>query len=480
MDKQELEDLVNHLVNQPESELIEFKENCIEPKKLGELISALSNSATLLDKDCGYIVFGVCDKVPRRIVGTSYKPKKEKLGNQEIESWIQQCLYPRINFSIYEYSYNNDNVVVFCIPPSTERPVAFTNIEYIRVGSNTWKLREQPGKERDLWAKTQFTNFEHTIAKSNLSVSEVLDFLEYQKYFSLLKIQSPSETEKFVDQMAQHNLLKKGVGGKYDITNLGAILFAKDVTKFSSIQGKSVRVIVYKGNDNLYATKENEFSSGYAATFEDLVKHINGQLPSSEEISGTLREERKAYPDIAIREILANALIHQDLSLSTGIGPMVEIFKDRIEITNSGEPLIEINRFIDHAPTTRNKGLAGFMRNAGFCEERGSGIDRALTEIVLHQLPAPKFEKQTGITKVTLFAHKDLKDMTMDDKVRACFQHCVLMHVKNKKMTNASLRERLKIKDSNHPAATAIINETMKQNLIKKDERRGKYVPIWV
>ena len=237
---------------------------------------------------------------------------------------------------------------------------------------------------------------------------------------------------------------------------------------------------MYQGSDNLHASKEREFSLGYGVCFADVVRYISDQLPSSEDISKALREERKIYPDVAIRELLANALIHQDFSLMSDIGPMVEIFEDRIEITNSGKPLIETRRFIDHAPKSRNGELATFMRTARICEQRGSGVDRALTEVALHQLPAPKFEEQEGITKVTLFAYKDFKDMTMDDRVRACFQHCVLMHVQNRQMTNASLRDRLKIKDSNHPAATAIINETMKQGFIKRHERRGKYVPDWV
>lgn len=480
MDEENLKEITDRLITQSENELVEFKKDCIPPKKLGGLISALSNSAILLDEEYGYIIFGVSDKAPHEIVGTSYKPTKKKVGNQELESWLQQRLYPRINFSIHEFSYDGNSVVMFCIPAGTEQPVTFTRVEYIRVGSVIWKLRDQPDKLRSVWAKLQHTNFESGIAMSNLSVEDTLGVLECQKYLSLLNIPLPSETKKFVEHMAEHNLVKKRSRDRYDITNIGAILFAKDITRIPSVTGRTVRVIVYKGCDNLHAIKENEFSLGYAVSFENLIDHINNQFPSNEDISEALRREQKMYPDVAIRELLANALIHQDFSLTTGTGPMVEIFKDRIEITNSGKPLIETHRFIDHAPKSRNRELATFMRTAGFCEQRGSGVDRALAEIALYQLPAPKFEEQEGITKVTLFARKDFKNMTIDDKVRACFQHCVLMHVQNKQMTNVSLRERLKIKGSNHPAATAIINETMKQGLIKKGEKRGKYVPIWV
>ena len=69
--------------------------------------------------------------------------------------------------------------------------------------------------------------------------------------------------------------------------------------------------------------------------------------------------------------------------------------------------------------------MAAFMRQIGVCEEGGTGIDRALVEVALYQLPAPKFEKYENFTKGNAHAHKSLKHMT-GDKIRACFQHCVL------------------------------------------------------
>jgi len=83
------------------------------------------------------------------------------------------------------------------------------------------------------------------------------------------------------------------------------------------------------------------------------------------------------YPEIALRELIANALIHQDFSIS-GTNPMIEIFDNRIEITNSGKPLIDVLRFIDHQPKSRNEKLANLMRQMRICEELGSGIDKGL------------------------------------------------------------------------------------------------------
>jgi predicted HTH transcriptional regulator len=159
---------------------------------------------------------------------------------------------------------------------------------------------------------------------------------------------------------------------------------------------------------------------------------------------------------------------------------MIEIFDDRIEITNPGSPLIEIDRFIDHPPRSRNENIAELMRLIGICEEGGTGVDRALINIGVYQLPAPKFETYDNSTRITMYAYKELKDMSTDDKLRACYQHAVLMHIQDQKMTNESLRDRLGINKSNYPAASAIIRAALDKNLIKESDRSKEYVPIWV
>ena len=98
------------------------------------------------------------------------------------------------------------------------------------------------------------------------------------------------------------------------------------------------------------------------------------------------------YPPIAIREFVANALIHQDFYLG-GSSPMIEIFGNRMEISNPGKPLIDIFRFIDHTPISRNEKLASLMSRMNICEERGCGVDRTITQCELYQLPAPDFQK---------------------------------------------------------------------------------------
>ena len=478
MENTQLEKLIENLVSLPmETEIIEFKENNFNKDEIGKRISGLSNSANLHNKKFAYLVFGIEDKT-HKIVGTRFQPKRQKVGNEELENWLMQMLSPKIDFRIYEFLYKEKSLVLFKIPPATDEPVRFRNVAYIRIGSNTRKLQDFKEKGQKIWNNLQNRNFEKGIAKEGLTVSEILELLDYSKYFALTKQKLPAETQKFLEKMDQHGIVRKIFDNNYDITNLGAILFAKNMNDFDTIKRKSVRVIIYKGDTRAIREKEQNSILGYAVSFESLLDYINDKLPYSEEISKDLRKETKMYPEVAIREFVANALIHQDFSIS-GAGPMIEIFDNRVEITNTGEPLIDTDRFIDHPPRSRNEDLASFMRQIGVCEEGGTGVDRALIDIAIYQLPAPSFEKYNNFTKVTLYAKRALKDMSIDDKVRACFQHCVLRYVERKRMTNKTLRGRLGIGDANYPSASKIIADTIKKGFIKESEKPKEYVPIW-
>jgi predicted HTH transcriptional regulator len=189
------------------------------------------------------------------------------------------------------------------------------------------------------------------------------------------------------------------------------------------------------------------------------------------------------FPQLAVRELVANALIHQDFFV-TGAGPMVEIFDDRIEITNPGEPLVDTQRFLDTPPKSRNEALASLMRRFRICEERGSGIDKVVSQVELFQLPAPLFEKPEGFTRAVLFAHKELAAMDKADRLRACYLHACLRYVTRKAMTNRSVRERFGIADRNASTASRLLNEAVEAGLIVVPDpdvgsRVRRYLPFW-
>jgi ATP-dependent DNA helicase RecG len=243
-------------------------------------------------------------------------------------------------------------------------------------------------------------------------------------------------------------------------------------------------VIFYKDKTRIKTLKERIFERGYAVGFQELVSYLNDQLPSSEDTGSAFRQEQKSFPKIAVRELVANALFHQDLT-STGESPMIEIFSDRIEITNPGTPLGDLLRIIDEPPRSRNAQMALCMRRFRICEERGTGIDKVIDAVEHSHLPAPEFVVTLNHFKALLFATRSLSAMSKEDKIRACYQHACLCHVNKTKMTNGSFRSRLGIAEQNYPMVTRIINDALATNLIKvrapssKSKKYTKYLPFW-
>jgi predicted HTH transcriptional regulator len=242
-------------------------------------------------------------------------------------------------------------------------------------------------------------------------------------------------------------------------------------------------VIQYRGNGRTDTLKEHEFNRGYASSFEALISTINGLLPANEVIGAALRKSTPMFPELAVRELVANALIHQDFFV-TGAGPMVELFDDRIEITNPGQPLVDTQRFVDTPPRSRNEALASLMRRFRICEERGSGIDKVVFQVELFQLPAPLFESPEGFTRTLLFAHKPLAAMDKADRVRACYLHACLRFVTRQDMTNASLRLRFGVEEQNRSTVSRLIREAVEARAIVPADpdaapKLMRYLPFW-
>jgi predicted HTH transcriptional regulator len=187
---------VRELLKLPrEAEWVEFKHNNEDPDAIGEYISALSNSAALLGKTHGYLLWGVDDD-SQEIVGTSFKPHAATVGKQELESWLLCLLAPKLNFRFYAFEVESKPVVLLEVTAAFRHPVQFKGIEYIRVGSYKKKLKDYTEKERELWRIFDHTPFEQQIAVSSVSADEILQLLDYTTYFELLDLPLPEGREK--------------------------------------------------------------------------------------------------------------------------------------------------------------------------------------------------------------------------------------------------------------------------------------------
>ena len=465
-----------------ESEWVEYKRNRADPAEIGQYISALANAAALNEQPFGYLLWGVEDGTGR-LVGTTFDPHTSKKGNEPLQNWLLRLLEPRVNFSFHVVDMDGMRIVLAEIDPARNIPVRFRGMDFIRVGSVTRPLREAPERERALWRLFDHVPFEKRVINGSMSAENALGLLDSRAYFKLLKLPVEQPTLAAAGSLAFDGLLRQTVTNDWNITNLGAILLAEDLRDFPHLQRKSVRVIQYPGKSRMETTREHEFSSGYANGFERIIDYVDALLPTKEVIHSGIREDVAAFSGIAVREFIANMLIHQDLAV-TGAGPMVEVFADRIEISNPGESLVAAERMIDAPPRSRNEALAALMRRFGICEERGSGIDKAMLAIELAQLPAPLIETPPGATRVTVFARRRFKDMSRTDRMRAVYQHASLRYIMGQKTTNATLRERFGISPANSAVVSRLLGDALKAGaIVKENEAAGPrsraYLPFW-
>lgn len=466
-----------------ENEWLEYKENNSEPDLIGEYISALCNSAILEGQDKAYLIYGISDE--KKIVGTNFDFKKAKYKQQELENYIQTLLSPRVAFSIHDLYFEN-NVRVQIIEIETNNinlPVKYKDIEYIRVNSTKHKLKDFPEKERKLWKCFESKVFETQIIMRNVEKEDIFDLLDYDTYFRLMGIKHNLNKDYILEKLIDEDfvIFKRGC---YNITYLGAIVLAKDLNKFKDLKSRAPRVVVYNGNNKMETLTDLTGSKGYAVAFEGLIDYINDKALNREVIGDALRKNEYQYPKIAIRETVANALVHQDF-MEGNKGPLIEIYSDRIEITNSGKPLIDTKRFIDHTPKSRNEKLANIMRLLRICEEKGSGVDKVITSIEEMNLPAPEYEEYEDSIRVIIYAHKEYAKMTEEERLRATYQHCCLKYVNKEFMTNTTLRERFRIDKNNSSTVSRLIAVAIDKNIIKDFDPEGntkkfkKYIPYW-
>jgi predicted HTH transcriptional regulator len=452
-----------------EHECLEFKEakTQFDNTKLFEYCIALANEGG------GKLILGVTDKKPRKVVGSA-------AFNDTVV--MAQVLFEAVGFrvDIEEISHPDGRVLIFHVPGRPSGTVLAYKGKYLmRVGESLQPMTED--KLREIFAEGQ-PDWLQQPAQHDCSAADVVRLLDTQTFFDLLNLPYPSDQTGVLDKLQGEHLIEPSAAG-FTISNLGALMLAKDLKAFGDLSRKAARVIVYVGKNKLNTRSDQFGGKGYAVGFKGLVKYVMDQLPQNEVIEDALRVESKLLPEVVVRELLANALIHQDFTRS-GMSPVVEIYEDRVEISNPGTPVVKPERFVD-AYQSRNERMADLMRRLGICEEKGSGIDRTVKAAEDLQLPAPDFLAEHDRTVALLFGPTPFKKMDREDRIRACWQHCALQHVSRQPMTNQSLRERFKLSDSSSNTVSKIITDTIDAGFIKLDpnapssKKYARYLPHW-
>lgn len=452
-----------------ETPRLEFKEaqSNFDSEKLHRYCVAIANEGG------GHLVFGVADEAPRSVVGTSIFPDTQATAEK-----ILQVVGFRVDV---EAVIHPEGRVVVCIIPPRPRGTAYSlrGAYYMRSGEQLVPMTED--QLRKIFAEGE-PNWLEEHAVTGVEPARIVELLDTQGLFDLFRLPYPTQQDGVIDKLLQERLIEER-DGEFSILRLGAILFAKRLADFPDLSRKAPRVVVYAGTSKLSTRLDQTGVGGYAIRFQDLVRFVMQQLSRMEVIENALRRDAEFVPEVVVRELVANALIHQDFRMS-GTSVMIEVFADRIEFSNPGEPIVPVERFID-GYQSRNERMADLMRRMGICEEKSSGIDRVVQSAEVFQLPAPDFRSGFQRTEVVLSGPKSFEEMDRSARVRACYQHCVLKFVNRERMTNQSLRERFKLSASKSSSISQVIGWTLEEGLIRADEAVGgskkfaRYLPRW-
>lgn len=452
-----------------EQQWLEFKEakTQFDNRKLYEYCVALANEGG------GNLLLGVADKPPRPVVGTQAFSDPVAMAEK---------LFKAVGFrvDIEEVAHPDGRVLVFHIPARPRGTAYHLDGKYLmRSGEALVPMSED--QLRRIFAEGEPDWLEEH-SKTGLDAQQVVELLDTQTFFELVKLPYPTDRTGVIDRLLRERLIDQA-DSAYAIRRLGGLLLAKRLDDFPDLARKAPRVVVYTGTSKLETRLDQTGTKGYAVGFQGLVRFVMNQLPQNEVIEDALRKEVKLVPEVVIRELVANALIHQDLTIG-GSSAMIEIYSNRVEISNPGEPVVPVERFID-GYQSRNERLADLMRRMGICEEKSSGIDKVIHSVEMYQLPAPDFRAGHRRTVVIIQGPRAFDDMDREDRVRACYQHCALKWVMSKRMTNQSLRERFHLPESKSAVVSQVIAATTEAGLIKLDEKVGasrkyaRYLPFW-
>ena len=450
-------------------------------KKLTQHLSAFANHP-----GGGYLVFGIDDKT-----GTVVGIEEEKIGGiiERLANLSRDTITPEAKLDHAVMTYHEEVILIVHIKESSIKPVHLKSgsIEdaHIRTGGTTRSATRH--EIAGLMLNSKALRYEELHASKLLDKDEIFSLLDYHEILELLGRPLTISPEEALEWMVHERMLECVDGYGYYITNFGGIIAAKNIAQFDGLSRKAIRVIKYAGLNKVTTEREQIGQKGYAIGFSGLINFIEAMLPHSEVIKNALRKETCIYPPIALRELIANSLVHQDFSIK-GKSPMIEVYDNRIEISNPGRllPSKKIDRLIGTNPESRNDLLASAMRRYKICEERGSGLIKALDAIELFGLPPLHFEQGENYFKVTMFSPKTFAEMTPKDRIEACYQHATLKYLSGGGMTNTTLRERLKVPEKSRSMISRVIKDATEAGKVKAKNpdnpstKFTEYVPYWV
>lgn len=420
---------------------IDFKES-FDSKGLGKDLVAFTNAVG------GRIFLGIDDHMKVKGIEITNKLKSE------IQDLARNC-EPQIKINLQKVVFNQKSILTIEVAEGNNKPYLCSNGFYLRQGANSQKLSSDEilhlvvglGKVR---FDEQYTL--KFIFTRDFDLSKFTDFLKRTGITQIGSVQS-------VLQNLSLGMMNKK---KFILNNTGVLFFSKDPYKF--YHQNIITCVLYKGKERVEVLDRKNFSDDLLKNYEDTVSFLRQHLRVQYSIENTgPRKETLELPESALRETVLNAIVHRDY-FDERFGIFVEIFDDRVEITNKGKLLFEKSK-LGTLSLARNLLIFDIFYRLRLIEKIGSGINRI-----------KKVMKQAGL----------IVEFDVDDFFKVVFRRGnfeplseplkpVVQYIeKNKSSTQGDIMQALHL---SRATATRYISKLQKKGLIRRlgSKKTGYY-----
>ena len=387
--KVELREILTELLKSPENEYIEFKEagNKYDMDKLGRYFSAVGNEATLHEKQYGWIIFGVKDKT-HEVLGTNFCENEDF---NKVKKQISDNTTDNVTFiEVYSFYFNDKRVIMFQVPAAIGTPINWKGYPYGRVGESIGPLEARKIEQIKLTA-----NYDWTRKVIDNATLEDLDKEAIKVARQQFKIKHDGkQIASEIDNISDEEFLNKAkilINGK--ITKAAMLLLGRDDRDY--LLSDYTPKITWKLCDENNVIDYEHFGIPFIINVEKVRAKIRNLRYRYMVGNDTLfPNEVDKYDNFTLRELINNAIVHQDYRINGPINVME--YKDKLMISNQGRfiPKSVENVLKDgfSAPYYRNPFLANAMVNLNMIDTVGSGIRRVFNNQRARYFPMPDYD----------------------------------------------------------------------------------------
>lgn len=296
-----------------------------------------------------------------------------------------------------------DKVLVIYVAEGQNKPYRCTNGFYVRNGPNSEKLSTQEIAE--FFKEHGRINFDEMPCNS-IVLPQGFDEFAIKNFMAHLNLSSPVDPNQLLINLG---VVKEGL--QIIPNNAGVLFFAQEPTKY--LPQSAVTCVAYRGNAKVDILDKKTFGKDLISNIDEIIGFLKRHLNLAFEIKATQREEKLEIPEVVLREAVVNAVAHRDY-LEKGATVMVEVFNNRVEVSNPGGLPKGLSK--DNFGTrtlARNPLIASILNRIGYIEKLGTGVQRMRSLMDYVGLPEPEFIFNSFFT--VILRRFDVSDVLMKE-----------------------------------------------------------------